>query len=363
MRMRSGPSWWRRWSTTGLAVLVGTGLTLAGCSDSTGPDEVFDPVVANTAADEVFEPFNDNVALEAIDVLSDAFPSFASGAPAMAPPDAELPSWFGGRLGLLQRIAPFRSPAEPAAIFPADLLGRTLVYDVELARYVVGEGTGAPENGVRLILYAVDPILHQPVTPLNDIGYLDLTDESTPAADRIGILAVVNQVTYLDYAASAVLTTSSITFSAEGYLSDGTTVVDFTLSHSWSQEAGFSVSYDVSERNTDNGVQLSLNLDPATQTGTMGLTVTYGGNTLTFSGTGSDTAIEGTVSYNGQTVVEVSGSPDAPVFTDVAGNELTPAQLQALAEIFHSIGEILDGFDDLLKPAYAVFSVAIFSDL
>jgi hypothetical protein len=49
------------------------------------------------------------------------------------------------------------------------------------------------------------------------------------------------------------------------------------------------------------------------------------------------------------------------VFTDAAGNELTSQDLQALATLFGSIGMILDGFDNLLVPAYLVFSISVFA--
>jgi hypothetical protein len=178
------------------------------------------------------------------------------------------------------------------------------VYNLDSGRYeVAADSTGAPEDGIRLKLYAVDPVLHQPITPLDDIGYLDLTDESSPSADALGVLAVVQGVTYLDYLASAVLTTGSVTFSE--------------------------------------------------------MSVAHDGQTVTMAVTGSDAALSGTVKHNDNVVVTISGTPQQPVFTDAAGNELTNQDLQALAALFASVGAILNGFDNLLFPAYLVFSVSI----
>ena len=76
------------------------------------------------------------------------------------------------------------------------------------------------------------------VTPLQQVGTLDLIDKSTPAANTVGIQAVVNNVTVLAYDASGAISGGNFTFSAKGYVSDATTRLDFDLSQSFSTSTG-----------------------------------------------------------------------------------------------------------------------------
>jgi len=339
-------------------------LLFAGCSDSTSPED-FDAAIVSEAAGDVLTSFDNNPALQAMDFLGDAFPTFGatpSAAPAARPLDEhDWPARID-KLRFLERIGPFLSPADPAAIFPIDFLGGTFIYNVDTQRYEFApDSTGAPADGIRLILYAVDPVLHRPVTPLNDIGYLDLTDESTPSADALGVLAVVEGITYLEYTASAVQSTSSVTFTADGYLSDGETQVIFTLTHEWSETSGITISYDVTVPSQNVALGLDLNVNGQTEAITLEMSVQYGNETAVLSATITEALVDGAVTYNGDLVVDISGTPQQPVFTDAAGNELTSQDLQALATLFGSIGIILDGFDNLLVPAYLVFSVSVFA--
>ncbi len=340
------------------ALLVVTAITMSACGDAASPGN-FDAVQTNQAAAEALGPFDGNPAIEAMGVLATAMPDFGAAPAAPAMPAANglaIPENFQ----LLTQIAPFLSPTEPAVIFPADLLGKTLVYNTTTGKYEVApDSTGAPPNGIRINLYAVDPIFHQPVEPLTQVGRLDLTDEGTPAADRLGAIVVVNGITYLEYLASAVVTTTSLTFSADGYLSDGTTRVDFSLSHTWSQVDGFNLSYAIDVPSKDVGLTVTASLDPQSETGSFELSVYDGGNSVVMAVQATPTSLSGSVVYGGDVVVKISGTPENPVFTDGADNPLSAEQVQALGELFEGIGAVIDGFDDLLIPAYLVLQVSI----
>jgi hypothetical protein len=333
---------------------------LGACSDSTNPAESFDPTAANQATASVLATFSDNPALDALDVLQTALPGFT---PAPVAPAGILPLPDDGALAelrALDRLLAFPSPGSSAALFPADLLGATLVYNTTTQQYEVDPAaTGAPANGIRVVLYAVDPVFHQPVEPLNAIGYLDVTDESTAAADQVGIVAVIGDVTYIDYLGSAVVYTNAVTFSAVGSLSDGTTTVNFDLNHSYSAADGFVLTYDVDVPTASTSVHAEVQLDPNLETASYSLAVEHQGDAVSLDVTGSATAISGTVAHNGTTVAEVSGTPDEPVFTDGHGNPLTNEQIQALGELFGSIAAIISGFDVLLIPAYLVLQVSL----
>lgn len=340
------------------AVLATFGL--GACGDASDPAESFDPTDATQATAAVLATFADNPALDALGVLETALPGFT---PPAVPAAEDLPQPDNGVLAglrVLDRLLAFPSPSESAALFPADLLGATLIYNPTTGEYEVDPAaTGAPANGIRVILYAVDPILHEPVEPLDAVGYLDVTDESNVAADRVGIVAVIGDVTYIDYLGSATVLTDGLIFAAAGYLFDGTTQVNFDLSHSWSTATGLVLTYDIDVPSASTAIQAELHLDPTAETASYALTVEHQGETVTLDVTGSATALSGTVSHNGVTVAEVAGTPDEPVFTDGDGNPLSNEQIQALAELFGSITAIISGFDVLLIPAYLVLQVSL----
>src|SRR2546422_965796 len=100
------------------------------------------------------------------------------------------------------------SGAIAASIFPpGGVLGTTYTWNATPFQYEANAPAvvpGAPSNGVRFILYALDlagqPIATQP------IGYADLMDESSGNTQTLHVLVVGTTtdppVTYLDYAVS-----------------------------------------------------------------------------------------------------------------------------------------------------------------
>ncbi len=348
-------SWTHRTTRAAALTLVALGLT--ACGDSAGPGDAFDPVATNEAAAEALAPFSDNPGIDALFVLEAALPSFGGGAVAPAIPVPDSPHAALDELRVLDRLLGFMSPTAPAVLFPADLLGKTLVYNPSTGQYEVDpEATDAPSNGLRIVLYAVDPIFHEPVEPLNAIGYLDLTDEGTAEADRVRVVVVIGSVTHLDYVASATVLTSGLVFSAVGQLSDGVTVVDFDLSHTWSEVDGFTLTYGIDVVGTDTYLDVRIELDPTAESATFYLEVGHDGGTLTLDLSATATTLSGSVTADGTVVVEVSGTPDAPVFD---AEELTAEQQRALGELFDGIFELIEGFNALLIPAYLVLQVSI----
>ena len=72
-----------------------------------------------------------------------------------------------------------------------EALGSTYIYDPALRRYVVAPGrSGAPANGVRFILYAVNPVTHEPISAV-EIGYADLLDEGVARPTGIDLRLIV----------------------------------------------------------------------------------------------------------------------------------------------------------------------------
>ena len=327
---------------------------LVACSDSTSPQN-FDPATAQQKADAVLAAFSGNPALQALAVLGGKIQlSVANPALAVAPFDPTSPATLQSRMQALEAQPNFSATAT-LALFPADLLGKTLVYDSTTASYQIDSTrTDAPSTGVRVALYAVDPVLNNIVYPLNEIGYLDLTDVSTASADAIRIVAVVNDITYLDYVASAVTTTTSISLNADGYISNGSARVDFGLTATVTSSS-YDIDYQLSSG--DNSVRLLATLGPTENDLTATLTIQGGGDTLLLVFTATSSTLSGQITYNDVEVVVVSGTLASPAFTRPDGTALTQNEIASLKAIGDIVGVVFDAFDNLLAPALLVFAI------
>jgi len=342
-----------------LTVVV-LGAAASACGDSTGPED-FSPTTTNAKAEAVLAAFDGNTALASLRVLAPYFQLSVSPvaltALSAAPfnPTEPAPATVVSRMRALEAAGPSLGTTASLALFPADLLGKTLVFNPDSGRYVVSpNATGAPAAGIRLTLYAVDPVLNQIVLPLNPVGYLDLIDVSTPSADAVRILAVVNDVTYLDYTASATRSTSSATVSAQGFLSNGTDQVDFDLSLTATLS---SLSIDYLLSSGGNSVRLVAAISGQDDSEAT-LTVKGDGDTIVLAVTITPSTVSGDIKYNGDVAVTISGTPEAPTFTRPDGTPLTEQEIAALKSLGDIIGNLFDAFDNLLAPAFVVFALA-----
>jgi hypothetical protein len=246
-------------------------------------------------------------------------------------------------------------------IFPANLLGKTFTWSEDLGRYALSEETGAPENGVRFIVYAENPITHTPAMPLNPVGYVDLTDESSAESTRLRIRAVSDGVTLIDYYIDAAFTMTSEEFAVQlhavGFVSDGVKQLDFVLDQTAAldmatQALTMDVLYDLSIPAEDVGVMLALSGEfgeegPVNAVAT--LTVTDGANTAVFSLNITDgEQVAGVLTYNGAPVVEISGTFDEAVFVRSDGEALTPDDIVALQEMMDIAGDVFEFATEIL---------------
>lgn len=328
-------------------------LGLSACGD----EVPFDPVALSQVTGEVVGAIDNSPASQSLAVLGPKMTVAAPPLVAATMPGADLlgPSshrWVRERMEALERAAGALSPGAGTAIFPVDVLGKTFTYNPQTGKYQLSNETGAPATGVRFVLYAVNATTQQVVIPLDPIGYLELTDESTPSAVALGIKAVVENVTLLDYDARVIIATTSLSFAAVGFISDGTTQVDFDLTQSFAQTTGFSIDYtvEVPEKGVGLHLEATFNLDLV---GSIKLTIEHEGNTTAIQVSGSlDGPITGSITHNGEVVVNISGTEANPVFTKTSGEQLTAQEQEALENLADAIGGIFEAFDDLLGPAY-----------
>lgn len=336
----------RRWMKGApLAALV---ITAAACG-SDGPagpnsNDPFDPQQSSAEFAAIGTALNGSADVAAdLEYVAAVLDTLSAGAQFVAPVRVEPSSGLvqpvqGARLAVgFERVS-----GSANALLPADLLGKTFEWDEGQGGYVVTARAGAPANGVRFIVY------DRTTVPPTENGYLDVTDDSSPSADRLGVTMVKDGVTRLDYDIEVTAGTSSATASIAGFVTDGSDQVDFDITESLVQTAdGFRIDVDYSMSLA--GQPLSVNLLYSLDYGTAvsaDFTATFvnGANTLVLDMSQDAQGVyDGTVTWNGGLVMTVSGDGGGdPTFLGPEGEQLTPEEAQAIQEMFEIASEGLD---------------------
>ncbi len=336
-------------------------LALAGCkSEGSGPSE-FDP--QGTAADmsAAHDAFASGPAASFAAIGGD-IAAVLNGSPFVANPAALVmsrPSDVSARYA--RRIASLVPAGRPGiqarvAAIPSELAGVTYVWDESTDTYVASDVSGAPSNGVRFLLYAVDPVLYRPVEPVIETGYVDIIDQSSASVVNVRVRVVQANVTYLDYDVVASASASGGTVTIDGFAFNGTIRANFTLRNSVSQSGGgvvLTLDYelDVPSRNlsidwtatfaniSETDVAVTLDLAISGPNGDVGLVGTYAGDGGTF-----------TVKVNGETFATITITAGAPVITAASGDPLSPDEEAAVETVLDSYEGSLDAFSELLLP-------------
>lgn len=368
----------------------------AACSESAGPAKLADPLTTAAKVNAVDSVFS-VPAIDAFTSVGDLIDPASGLAPAASMLRATQPEAPGPRLsgyaGAAQRYREFSnlsfSPTSTLGLIPDELKGKTFEWDVALHRYVVTDRPGAPPDGVRFILYAINPITRRPAEPLVEVGYVDLIDLSTETTRSLHILVagVDGNPVYVDYTVAGTVTPDQFTASAVGFISNGET-----------GEAGKKLDFDLSAKLTRASFEFnaSLKLDhPA-------VTITET-TTATKSATGVELTIDFTLDEPGQQIVQLVGkvtvvnderqadghrdegpgrddhegivtadltvfvngevfaiikgtSPDIKI-THLNGEPLTEEELHAVRELFRLPARVFSFFQDLLHPVRRCFRV------
>ncbi len=245
-------------------------------------------------------------------------------------------------------------------LLPDSLMGSTLAWNPSTGGYEVDASrTGAPSNGIRFVYYAVDPVTKKPALPLNELGYIELTDQSASTSGLLLGVKVVNtsgssDVTLADYTVEGSVVLSGdtqLSASAGGYITDGTNRLDFTLSQQVSIPAGSSaVTGTTHYELASGGITLTLDGDGSFDLSTgqatsesLKLTVTDGSDTAVVDVTvAGDGTLDGKVEYQGSTVILIGGTVSQPTFTKPDGSALTDQDRQALKSLVDAIQSIVD---------------------
>jgi hypothetical protein len=267
----------------------------------------------------------------------------------------------------VQRIAAATTGAGTALIpvMQPSVLGKTFVYDATRRTYVSdATRTGAPPNGVRFVLYETggngDPV------PGREIGYADLTDErrSSPTTAGVRLVVVSGGVTHLDYAFDLTGSLDAATFVVQGFLSDGTERVDFSIRTS-SQlfgrggEASIDATLTVPRHDFTVTAKAEGIAGESNGDGKIDLTVTSGADQIVVNAETTEGQLDASFTVNGQLLATATGDPSAPVIRGESGRDLTTEELHALGAIVGMAGGLFQLVADLLAPAGVLLLIAL----
>lgn len=351
----------KQFSPTRVAVIALLLSFMAACGDdTTGPSFQVDPQsTADIMEQVVGDFFEDNEAASSLMYLGESILQalYGGGVPPAvfeAAPPAEVAGGIPHHL--------LRNPVYSAAAnIPEFLEGVTFVWDELEEQYVPSELTGAPANGARFILYAVNPITGLPTTPLSAIGHVDISDDGVWPNFDITFEAVIGNATLIYAEITGNYSETGVWLGLDGYFSNGTDQLTFDMYASEGQ-TGYSFEFGLGYGNFEATWDMSY----TEAAYALQVMFTDGTNTLVFSldleegFVGQDWVymiLEGSgITFNGDAVAVIEGyfSDDTAqvTVTNAVGDPLTAAELAALEDAFAAIGGLTYFMQGMAQFAY-----------
>jgi hypothetical protein len=357
-------------------------LTLAGCGGESTPDAPFNP--AGTTAD--LEAMNSTFAsptFNSFSTFSLMFDAALVGSPVISASAAavEIGKSLATERGNPQaiRAAAARSAQRLAATLkrgtgaavtpsfhsgptiaaiPAEVAGRTFVYDPSTGGYVSSDLTGAPANGVRFIIYAVNPVTYAPAEPLTQVGYVDLIDLSAGSTQAAQVLVVSGGVTYVNYTVTVSEGSTSGRVTAIGYVTDGTTQANINVSSTLTYTAGLTLTYGLDIPQRDVSIDLTVSVSDVSQPGSpinVNLTMRGPNGTVTMSGQFTETSGTLNIRVNGHAFATITTNGTTTTITKVDGTPLSDDEFLALQRVFEVQAGAFTSFDQMLAPVGSIF--------
>jgi hypothetical protein len=348
---------------------------LSGCGDGSAPatTTLSDPAAFTADVNALGTPFNGPIvqSFAAVALTANGTPAGRAVSFMRAlSPSRTLAADLGAQKEQALAVKALR-PNFATTLLPESVWGKTYVWDMGQQKYVEGAGD-APANGVRFVLYAVDPFTGKPGSPLNEVGYADLIDASTTSVAGLRVMLVgtaSGNVTYADYTITATGSSTAFAAEASGYLTNGTHRLDFTnqVSASASQ-----VTLDYQLALDENAVtarlKATLTAGDPTSTLTTALRVTRGSEVVEMNGTvtvtaGSNSAsvaVNATVKVNGGTFATISGTAQGGGTSSLTytgpGRDLTQAEEEAVRTLLDAPNVLSVFINQLLNPAAELLS-------
>ena len=254
--------------------------------------------------------------------------------------------------------------ANDQRVIPSEVLGVTLVYDPAARQYVPAPNrSGAPTNGVRFILYAVNPVTHQPIVT-TEVGYADLIDtgDARPSSLALKLIVVSGGVTYLDYSVTASGSEQSGALEVAGFVTDGETRLDFNI-NALGRETGSGRALNVEFEFAIPGRDFRLEADVVAEHSTVSasqeidLVIESGETTLRFDVEENERTVNASVRVNGQLFATISGDRQHPSVRGAGGRELTLDEAHALQRMIGLVEEVFRLFESLLAPVVGMLEL------
>ncbi|MCH9015058.1 MAG: hypothetical protein IH877_05145 [Gemmatimonadetes bacterium] len=370
-----------KWSRERTTILTAVAVTLTACSDGLGPDTASFDAVETQANVQTVDAVFSAAAWESFEALGGMFIAGSPVAGALAQhsadlliagtmPDAEERERVMGMIAS-EIVAAIESPSlSLVPIISENVRGTTFVFDPTLDRYVADpELTGAPANGVRYILYAINPITREPLVD-NEIGYADIIDLDSPSANGISLhfLAVSDGVTHLDYTVTTERTDESGTIAVSGSVTNGTDTLEFTIniagmSTTAGQTVDVNFSVDIVGRNFGFDLVFAGVKQGGAESSEISLTVNAGPNIIVMERSGTPAAYTVSITVNGELFATVTGNPTGIVITGAGDRVITPEEAEALRRMLGLIPRSVDALQGLMRPVHRIIQLAVLSNV
>jgi hypothetical protein len=370
----------------GLALAV---LTAACGKDSVGPKSLANPQ-ATTAQLAALDTIFNSPVLNSLGALSERITPTSATVPALPMiaalnPLKQSPSMrpYAKRIEdarMFSRLVPEMSVSGAAALFPAELVGKTFEWDFTNLQYDTTARTGAPSNGVRFILYAIDELTGFPAEPAVEVGYVDLKDETGSGSPKVHITVagVGGTPVYVDYTVTlASLSATSAKITTAGYITNGAGSPDSVrfsgaLTVSVSSQSSGSVTQDFSLDVNSHDIHARSWQRVSFTESTLSLRVSFrfehAGEVATLEGTLDVDTLDETVSGTITSRVDgglfatcnVNGTASTFTLSCTGADEdgLNADEQAALDALGEAAGRLSDIFSGLLLPATGVLAGA-----
>ncbi len=355
-------------STSTLSGALALALVAGACTDSsTNPvgGREFNPAQTSSQIQPVSSVFS-TPTMASFSALGEEFvPPGASGA--AAPARALIEAAHDGSSSFAVRAADATramslglAAGSRAELIPPDYQGTTYVYVSGQGYQQDAERTDAPANGMRFVLYAVDPVSDEIVEPLVETGHVDFLDESTENTSSVRLLVVSGGMEYLNYAVTVSGTFNAPVFTIEGFATDGVDRVDFSLTNAIVVTfAGvrIDVDYVIDLANSDVHIDVDASVDQSTGLLTVDGSVSHGDQSARIQGTVNTETEEGQleVTANGSPFATITLTPTGITAVNPDGQPLSQQEIDALEQITDVFGDTFDAFENLIDPVKWLF--------
>ena len=363
-------------------VAASAGIVLAAACNSapTGPAALSNPQATIAAVAALDSAFHSN-ALASFGALSGSIGSTKataalSRAGTMVRATLPRPSSPGvsSEAAAVRQLSGLRalnlSPASPQGpVINDTLYGSIYTYDTTFHQYVRSATTGGPTNGIRFILYAINPLTGNLASPLSPVGQADLLDESVGLTAKLHIIVAGNAgtPTYLDYTAALTFSQTSLVATLDGSLTNaaaGSTNKTLTF-HVLATFTPATINVNGTYTLNNPAVTITLNAADKqalpTDSVTLNFSFTRQGEAISFAGQLVTTAdvvdtVDAAIHVNGQPYASVRGNNLGVTFFNAQGQPITDTTQQ------HDILVALEGIQFAVVLVIQ-FSAALFAPI